>query len=127
MEASLYLRNKLHRHIEWNGQPLIFYRYSKNEYEELTNEIEEEFHFKGLFHDGGGYGGMLNFELFERDGARTITKMKPMILCKYEDGKDIVIDDVVYMAGIKYRMVEKNNVKNLNIAFELSLEKDDGD
>lgn len=128
MEASLFLRNKLYRHIEWNGQPFTFYRYAKNKYNELeVGTIEQEFAFKGLFHDGGGYGGMLNFELYERDGARTITKMKPMILCKYEDGKNIVIDDAVFIAGIEYRMVEKNNVKNLDIAFELSLEKVDGD
>lgn len=125
MEATLYLKNKLYRHIDWNGQEFVFYRNAKNEYGELTEEIEKRFWFKGLFHDGGGYGGMLNFELYERDGGRTITKMKPMILCKYDDAKELMIDDVVYIGDDKYRMIEKNNVKNLGIAYELSLEKED--
>lgn len=127
MEATFFLRNKLYRHIEWNGQKFTFYRNKTNEYGELSDEIEKTFTFKGLYHDGGGYGGMLNFELYERDGGRTITKMKPMILCKYDDAKDIIIDDFVYIGDLKYRMIEKNDVKNLNIAFELSLEKEDTD
>ena len=125
MEAVLFLRNKLRRHIEWNGQPLTFYRYGKNQYEEIDeNVIEKQFDIKGLFHEGGGYGGMLNIELFERDGARTTSKMKPMVLCSYEDGKDIEMDDWVVIAENKYNVVEKVNVKNLNIAYEISLEID---
>lgn len=124
MEASLFLRNKLYRHIEWNGQEFTFNRYKENEYGELSDEIGQSFTFKGLFHDGGGYGGMMNFELVERDGARITTKMKPMILCTYDSGKDIVIDDWAYVGNNKYKVIEKNNIKNLNIAYELSLELD---
>lgn len=125
MEATLFLRNKLLRHIKWNGQPLTFVRYATNEYNELNkNVIVEEFHFKGLFHDGGGYGGMLNYELYERDGSRNLTKMKPMILCAYEDGKDLVIDDVTKINGQCYKLIEKNDVKALGIVYELSLEVD---
>lgn len=126
MEATLFLQNKLARHISWNGQMLTFTRYSKNEYEELTDEVERTFTFKGLFHDGGGYGGMLKIEIYERDGGRTFTKFKPLVLCLYEDGKDIQTDDVVEIGGNKYNVVDITNVKNLNIAFEISLEIDNG-
>ena len=127
MEATLFLKNKINRHIQWNGQNFTFYRYAKNKYGELSSDIECEFNFKGIFHDGGGYGGMLNIELYERDGARIISKMKPMILCSYEDGIDLVIDDWAMIGGDKYKIVGKQDVKNLNIAFEISMEKENAD
>lgn len=126
MEATLFLKNKINRHIQWNGQDFTFYRYAKNKYGELSSEIEREFNFKGVFHEGGGYGGMLNIELYERDGARINSKMKPMILCGYDDGKDLLIDDWAEIGGTVYRIVGKQDVKNMNIAFEISMEKDDG-
>lgn len=127
MEATLFLKNKIKRHIEWNGQNFTFYRYARNEYNELTKETEREFNFKGIFHEGGGYGGMLNIELYERDGARIISRMKPMILCMYEDGKDLQIDDWVKIKGNVYKIVGTQDVKNLNIAFEISMEKDNSE
>ena len=122
MEAVLFLKNKLLRHISWNGQMVTFYRYATNEYGELTTEYTEINTFKGLFHDGGGYGGMLNYEMYERDGGRTLTKMKPMILCAYEDAKDLVVDDFVIINGQYYKMIEKNDVKGLGYVVEISLE-----
>lgn len=125
MEATLFLKNKLMRHIEWNGQELTFYRNEKNHYGEIDEEgIEAKFTFKGVFHDGGGYGGMLNVEMYERDGSRTTTKFKPMILCSYEDGKNLAVDDWVKIADNVYHVVGKNDVKNLRIVFEISLELD---
>lgn len=126
MEATLFFKNKIFRHIQWNGQDFIFYRFKRNEYNELTDEVESEFYIKGIFHEGGGYGGMLNIELYERDGARTLSRMKPMILCAYDQGKDLLIDDWVKISDTTYRVVEKNNVKNLNVAFEISMEADNG-
>lgn len=126
MEATLFLKNQIYRHIAWNGQEFTFYRLAKNSYEEFTDEIEQEFTFRGIFHDGGGYGGMLNFQLYEREGGRTLTRMKPMILCKYEDGKDLQIDDMVQIGDRKFRMLEKQDIKSLGIAFEISLEQDNG-
>lgn len=126
MLVETYLRNKIKRQIDWNGQEFEFLRYKQNEYHELTDEVEEQFLFKGIFHEGGGYGGMLNIELYERDGARTVSKMKPMILCLYEDAKDLDMDDTVFIGDCRYLVVEKNDLKNMHIAFEISLEIDNG-
>lgn len=123
-EATWFLKNKLMRHIAWNGQEFEVFRYGRNEYGELDENIIESFKFKGLFHDGGGYGGMLNIEIYERDGARTMSKMKPMILCTYEDGVNITTDDWCMIGGDKFNVIDKNNVKQLGIMFEISLEKD---
>lgn len=123
MQVEVFLRNKITRQINQNGQPLKFIRYKVNEYMEETQDVDKEFELNGIFHEGGGYGGMLNIELYERDGARTITKMKPMVLCLYEDGVNLEMDDTVVISDNVYKVVAKNNVKNLNIVFDVSLEE----
>lgn len=126
MQVAVFLRNKIERQIKWNGQEFEFLRLKKNEHHELTEDIEKTFKLNGVFHEGGGYGGMLNIEMYGRDGGRTVTKMKPMILCLYEDGVNLDTDDVVFIGDYKYHVVEKNDIKNLKIAFEISLEIDNG-
>ena len=124
-EATLYLKNKLMRHIQWSGQEVEFCRNARNEYGEIIDdEIAETFTFKGLFHDGGGYGGMLNIQIYEREGAKTVTRMKPMLLCSYDDGKDIKNDDWCIINGEKFIVVDKVNVKAANIAYDISFERD---
>lgn len=122
MNVETYLRNKIVRQIKWNGQNFVFVRYVPDDYHQLKSEIETTFDIKGLFHEGGGYGGMLNIELFERDGGRTVSKMKPMILCLYEDGKCLAMDDFVTVGDNLYKIVDKIDIKNLRIAYEISLE-----
>lgn len=126
MLVETFLKNKIKRQIEWNGQPFTFIKYKQDEYHQLTDEVEESVEFRGIFHEGGGYGGMLNIELYERDGARTLSKMKPMILCLYEDGLVLDMDWSVVIGDNRYNVVEKSDIKNMNIAFEISLEADNG-
>ena len=123
MQTDVFLRNKIKRQIKWNGQQFVFKRYKLNNYSEIDyNTVDEEFIVNGIFHEGGGYGGMLNIELFERDGARTTTKMKPMILCLYEEGHNLDMDDVVEISDYKYKIVDKQDIKNLGVAYEISME-----
>ena len=119
-----FLKNKITRQIKWNGKSFTFIRYKENDYHEKNyDEVEMEVTLQGVFHEGGGYGGMLNIELYSRDGGRTVTKMKPMILClKSEESTNLIIDDVVKVGDYIYKVVEKNDIQNLGIAFEISLE-----
>lgn len=124
MQATTFLRNKIKRQILWNGQDFEFKRYAENSYHELTNDVEQTFKIKGIFHEAGGYGGMLNIELYEREGSREFSKMKPMILCLYDDvSKQLALDDRVIVGDDKYFVVEKNDIKNMHIAYEISLEE----
>lgn len=124
MQVETFLHNKIKRQILWNGQDFEFKRYAKNEYHELQDEVEQTFKIKGLFHEAGGYGGMLNLELYEREGSREWSKMKPMILCLYDDvSKQLSLDDRVVVGDDIYFVVEKNDIKNLHIAYEVSLEE----
>lgn len=123
MQVQTFLRNKIKRQILWNGQDFVFKRYKQDEYHQMTDEVDQTFELRGVFHEGGGYGGMLNQELYEREGSREVSKMKPMIICLYSDvSKQIQMDDRVQIGDEKYFVVEKNDVKNMNIAYEISLE-----
>jgi len=122
IRAAVYLRNKIKRQIQWNGRDFTFIRYRQNNYHQVTTEVLEEITLRGFYHEAGGYGGMLNIELYERDGSRNPTKMKPMILCLYEDGNKLKMDDVVQISEYKYKVVDKTNVQNFNVAYEVSLE-----
>lgn len=124
MLVDRFLLSKIKRQIQWNGRNLDFVRFRRDEYGQLTNEVEETISFRGLFHEGGGYGGMLNIELYENDGARTTTKMKPMVLCLYDDGDKIRIDDYVKISNRMFFVVDKSDVSGFGVAFELSLELD---
>lgn len=124
MVADRFMRNKIKRQIEWNGRDLIFERYEKDAYGQLKDTIDETYEMRAVFHEGGGYGGMLNIEIYENDGARTTTKMKPMLLCLYEDGLKIQSDDWVTINGRRFSVVDKSDISGLSIAFEVSLELD---
>ena len=119
-----FLKNKITRQIKWNGKSFTFIRYKENDYHEKNyDEVEMEVTLQGVFHEGGGYGGMLNIELYSRDGGRTVSKMKPMILClKTEESTVLKMDDVVKVGDYVYKVVEKNDIQNLDVAFEISLE-----
>lgn len=119
-----FLKNKITRQIKWNGKSFTFIRYKENDYHEKNyDEVEMEVTLQGVFHEGGGYGGMLNIELYSRDGGRTVSKMKPMILClKTEESTILKMDDVVKVGDYVYKVVEKNDIQNLGVAFEISLE-----
>ena len=124
MQVETFLKNKISRLIQWNGQDLVFTRKMKNQYHEIVEDTEFTIQIKGVFHDGGGYGGMLNLELFTREGSREYEKSKPMILCLVDDvSSQIVIDDEIKIGNVNYTVVDKVDLKNLGIAYEISLEQ----
>ena len=124
MQVETFLKSRIKRLIQWNGQELIFTRKAKNQYHEIIDEPEVTIRIKGVFHDGGGYGGMLNLELFTREGSREYEKSKPMILClNDENSSQIVIDDEIKIGNVNYTVVDKVDLKNLGVAYEISLEQ----
>lgn len=124
MQVETFLKSRISRLIKWNGQELVFTRKKKNNHHEIVDDIDLEIHIKGVFHDGGGYGGMLNLELYSREGSREYDKSKPMILCLVDDNSSqIIIDDAITIGNTPYTVVDKVDVKNLGIAFEISLEQ----
>lgn len=124
MQVETFLKSRIKRLVQWNGQDFTFTRKAKNQYHEIIDEVDTRINIKGVFHDGGGYGGMLNLELFTREGSREYEKSKPMILClNDENSSQIVIDDEVTIGNVDYVVVDKVDLKNLGIAYEISLEQ----
>lgn len=124
MQVETFLKTKIERLIKWNGQEFVFTRKMKNQYHEIVDDTDFELHIRGVFHDGGGYGGMLNLELYTREGSREYDKSKPMILCLVDDNSSqIVIDDEIRIGNVDYTVVDKVDLKNLGIAYEISLEQ----
>ena len=112
-----FLKNKIYRQIKYNGTEYTFKRYGLDDYNQLSDEVTETFTFEGLFHETVKHIG-----LAESDGARIFNVPVSYILCLYEDGKAIKIDDQVEINEKVYRVTGKTDLNNLQIAYDISLE-----
>lgn len=119
MSQELFLKNKINRQIKHNGSVYTFKRFTTDEYGQLTDEVERSFVVPGLFHETINH---VQSTLTETDGARIIDVPKSYILCLFEDGDSIKLDDFTEINEKIYKVVNKINVGNYNIAFEISLE-----
>ena len=117
MIQSKFLRNKIDRQIRYNGSTYTFNRYGIDEYNQKTDEIVATIIFDGLFHEKVNH-----VSLAESDGARIFNVPNSFILCLYEYGKDIEIDDCVEVNDKMYRVTGKTDVNNFQVAFDISLE-----
>jgi len=119
MRQESFLRNKINRQINQNGSEYTFQRYSVDEYGQLSDEVQETFIFKGLFHETIRH---VQDVLTENASARIIDVPSSYILCLFEDGDPIRIDDFVEINGNIYKVVNRINVGNFNVAYDISLE-----
>lgn len=117
MQMALFLECKIKRQICMNGRDLIFERYKVDKYEQVSNEIDKTVEARGIFHTTNSY-----IKSNDAEGARLVSKPQPMILMLYEDGSRVEKDDKVKIGNNVYKVVEKNDVNNLNIAYDISLE-----
>lgn len=117
MIQNKFLKEKIDRQIKYNGSTFTFNRYGVDEYEQRSDEITETFTFDGLFHEKVNH-----VSLAESDGARVFNVPTSYILCLYEDGEPIKIDDQVEIDKKVYRVTGKTDVNNFQIAYDISLE-----
>lgn len=118
MRQELFLKNKISRQIKQNGSAYVFKRFGTDEYGQLTDEVEVTFDVKGIFHETIHH---VQNVLTESDGARVIVTPSSYILCLFEDGDPIRIDDFVEINEKIYKVVNKINVGNFNIAYDINL------
>jgi len=116
-------RRKIRANIRTHGLTFEFIRHERNEFGEITDEIEKKIEIKGIYHIGSIMGGMYLTER-ERDGGVTPKKNAPMILVLYSDFIDEPIEqlDRVFVNGIENRVVEIINVAEVNFACDICLE-----
>lgn len=117
MGQELFLKNKINRQIKLNGSTYKFDHFGTDEYGQRSDEVQETFIVNGIFHEIVKY-----VSITEADGARVVDVPKSYILCLFEDGEPINIDDQVEINEKVYRVTGKTNVGNYNIAFDISLE-----
>lgn len=117
MIQSKFLRNKIDHQINYNGDEYTFKRFGVDEYNQQSEEVTDTFTFKGIFHETVNH-----VSLAESDGARIFNVPASYILCLYEDGEPIKIDDQIEINEKVYRVTGKTDVNNFRVAFDISLE-----
>lgn len=117
MNQEKFLKNKINRQINQNGSFYTFNRFGVDEYEQKTDEVEETFEVHGLFHET-----VKHVAITESDAARIVDVPKSYILCLFDDGDLIKVDDFVEINNNLYRVTGKINVGNFNVAYDISLE-----
>lgn len=113
------LKNELHkveREILIHG---LTYNIIRTETDKYGEPIEDKTitNISGLFHISKGYVTK-NIS----DGTRTHSKGQPKLLVIYEDAKQLLIGDIVMINNKKYKIIELNNLQEMNIITDISLE-----
>lgn len=108
---------KVQREIKMHGSDFTVKRNKIDEYKEPTGEKETITTFRGLFHITKTFQTR-NIE----DGTVTRTKGQPMILADYSDVGEIRNGDIIEYNGLEYTVVDVNNVEQMNIITDISME-----
>lgn len=112
------LKNELHkvkREICLHGTKYEFKRDILDEYKEPTGE-KKIITTCGLFHITKDYVQFVTSE------SKVRSKGQPMMLVCYEDAKYIKSEDVVNINGRIYKVNHVNNIQEMNIVADISLE-----
>lgn len=126
MNRPLYERVALHRLIQsinWRGAVYTFKRSGRNEYGEETDIFQPIAQLKGIFHDGSSghlsiilqNGGMIS----DKNAAG---RNAPSILTHWGNAEKLKLDDIVELNNEVFRVSGINNLGQMNIACEISLE-----
>lgn len=121
MSATLSrrLKPKIQKAINKYGIDLEVYRASVNEFGE-QDEPELSAELKAIYWDKSSY----TLKIIEQDdGGATTRQRRPYLTAMYEETLDISLGDYVSISGVKYAVVDKLNVQQLDVAVDLVLEK----
>ena len=121
---------KLKRELKRSGKTYRIGRYDVNEYGEpikgSINSIGCVGEFRGLYHEQNGY-----IQKSTTDTTQITSKKIPMIMCLYEDVKNLnlKVDDFMQIGESggnidfsEYRIVGVTNIQNWGIIADISLE-----
>lgn len=112
-----YELHYIKREIETHGTKFSIYRKVFDKYKQDTGEYEEITEISGLFHTEKGY-------VTETSGDFGTTRERgnPKLLVMMEESQNIKVDDFTIVNGNVYKIVDKNNVAELNVVCDLSME-----
>lgn len=115
-ESSLH---RVKQTIDWRGMLFSFFRKENNVYGENSGEPIKIAEIKGFYHNGSSNHIAINTS----DAGMVIDKNTPYIMALWEDSKDLKTEDLVEFNGKQYKVSGVNNISELNIIAEISLEK----
>ena len=104
----------LKRLIHLRGQNAEVFRPKENEFHEPDGQCQVG-QYRGLFHEANGYLRTLTGE-----AGKTYTAKQPMFLTLYTD--QLRKEDLMEIKGTRYRIIGLDNLGNLHIFLDISLE-----
>lgn len=109
--------HKVEREIKTHGMEYEFKRKVLDKYKEDTGESKTIKNVIGLFHTTKGY-----ISVNTTDDSKIQTKGQPKMMIVFDDSKEIKKGDFVLINNKTYVVLEKNNVQEMNIVIDISLE-----
>ena len=124
MLNTSFQERKIERLIRKRGMEFTFTRFKRNEFGELTNEIEKTISFVGVFHISNKANIGSYVQVFNEDATRREAIKQYMILTTYSRFLDneVQLDDIVQIGNQKYKVMAYYNLESLNYGIEISLE-----
>lgn len=115
-----YELHKVEREIKTHGSAYSFERIPVDDYGEykLGEPREQVCTINGIYHISKGYITQTG-----TDASTVRSKGQPMILCVIDDNsKKIKNNDICFLNGAFYKVIEKNDIQNYGIIYDISLE-----
>ena len=108
---------RISQNIKHHGTEFTFKSFKLDEFNEPTKDYDE-IQIKGLFHQSKSYVSSQT-----TNGTISRSKPKPMILTLIDEiSSSIQMNDIVKYHGNTYKVIESNDLNNLGIALDISLE-----
>ncbi len=121
MNKLLQEKAVLHRLLQsicWRGHVYEFKRLQRNEYGELGNEPTPVAQIQGIFHNGT----LSHISLITSDAGTVPAKSVPCILTAWGNAEKLKLEDVVEVNRERFSVSGIENIGQMNIAGEVSLE-----
>lgn len=119
MEAKLFQLNKVRRLINTQGSLFTFDRSGRNEFGEPNGKTESQIVVHGVYHETTNY-----LSKGTTDATTLRQKSSPMILCLWEEAKNLFHTDRVSIGESTYTIGEIHDLSNANVVAEVYLEEE---
>lgn len=109
---------KIRREIKRSGETYKFQRHAKNKFgEPIIGTDDDVCSVKGLYHEENS-----NIQVTTGDTTQVRTKKIPMVLCTWDEAKDLVIGDFTVINRKVFKVTGVVNVQEWGIVADISLE-----
>ena len=107
MLNTSFQERKIERLIRKRGMEFTFTRFKRNEFGELTTEVEKTISFVGVFHISNKANIGSYVQVFNEDATRREARKQYMILTTYTRflGNEVQLDDIVQIGNQKYKVI----------------------